>query len=37
VFLAGSRNSVGISLSYEYNISAEETSISVDAVLGWNF
>ena len=31
------RNSLAASLAYEYNISENEPSISVDVVLGWSF
>jgi len=31
------RYSVGMSLSYEYNMSKNDTSISVDVSLGWSF
>jgi len=31
------RGSLALSFSYEYNISAEETSVSADLVYGWSF
>lgn len=37
VFPPTSRYSLGVSLSYEYNISAKETSVSADITVGWSF
>ena len=31
------RNSIGASLAYEYNISENEPSVSIDVSLGWSF
>ena len=31
------RNSIGLNVAYEYNISENETSYSVDLVFGWSF
>ena len=31
------RNSLGVSFAYEYNISENEPSVSVDVALGWSF
>ena len=36
-WLLNKRNSIGATLSYEYNISENETAISVDVTLGWSF
>ena len=36
-WLLSTRNSLGMSLAYEYNISESETSISVDVTFGWSF
>ena len=37
VFAPNSRYSLGLSLSYEYNISEKQTSASADISLGWSF
>ena len=36
-WLFSKRNSIGASLAYEYNISENKTSISIDIAVGWNF
>ena len=36
-WLLSKRNSIGASLAYEYNISENETSVSIDISIGWNF
>ena len=31
------QDSIGLSLNYEYNLSQEETTISLDVVFGWSY